>query len=383
VRYAYRDARRYAALGGHRLRGTEKIWDTSLVHIAFGWLCAHADDKGQMRFLDAVYPPFWCRELDVEDHAVVEGLLRSVGAPTDGFATWAAGPGRARHDAEQRAIFDAGIYGVPTYVLTRGPAVGRWFFGREHLPTVAWLLAGGRGEAPDVAYQSFGYASRGAAVSHAGDAEQSANDAGPEAPMASFICCIDVRQPESYLALDPIWRLADELDVTPAWLPFAAPPRRPPPLAAPGDDRGTRHRRHRALAEERELRHYAGLQGLKLDDWYRSPDPAVMEASLLALRDARSNDRQGWRDALHALFVGYWEEGLDLTDAAAVAECLELAPAAIDAQRGPAEETRNALMDRGVFTAPTLMVADELFVGRAHLPLLRWYLQGRRGSPPV
>ena len=37
VRYAYRDARRYAALNGYVLRGTEKIWDSSVAHIGMLW----------------------------------------------------------------------------------------------------------------------------------------------------------------------------------------------------------------------------------------------------------------------------------------------------------------------------------------------------------
>jgi len=204
---------RYAELAGYRLRGTEKIWDTSLVCIAFGWLCEHGDDERQMRFLDAVHPPFWRRDLDVEDPAVIEAVLREVGAPVDGFRAWAAGAGRTRHDAEQRAIFDAGLYGLPTYELTRGPAAGRWFFGREHLPTVAWHLAGGHGEPPDIANQSFGIDCGNTAVLPFRDAAHPVGDAGPEAPPASLTCCVDLRHPESYLALGPIWRLADELEV--------------------------------------------------------------------------------------------------------------------------------------------------------------------------
>ena len=48
----------------------------------------------------------------------------------------------------QRAIFDAGIFGVPGYVLD-----GEYYFGREHLPRIRWILAGRVGRAPDVAYR--------------------------------------------------------------------------------------------------------------------------------------------------------------------------------------------------------------------------------------
>ena len=145
VKYAYRDARRYAGVQGYMLRGTEKIWDTSLVHIGFWW----AREQGQevvRGYLREVYEPFWRREFDAEDLSTVSGALTRSGASTDGFADYATGEGRRFHDEAQQAIFDAGVFGVPGYVLE-----GEYFFGREHLPTVRWILQGRNGRQPDVA----------------------------------------------------------------------------------------------------------------------------------------------------------------------------------------------------------------------------------------
>lgn len=146
VRYAYRDARRYAALSGYTLRGTVKIWDTSLAHMGLLW----ARDQGDAvlrGYLDRFYARFWRRELDAEDPEVVAGVLREAGAAVDGFHDYHQGPGREVHDAMQGAIFDAGIFGVPSYVVD-----GELFFGREHLPRIRWILQGRRGPSPDVAY---------------------------------------------------------------------------------------------------------------------------------------------------------------------------------------------------------------------------------------
>jgi 2-hydroxychromene-2-carboxylate isomerase len=145
VRYAYRDARRYASEQGYALRGTEKIWDTSLVHIAFWWARAQGGERADA-FLDAVYPRFWVRDFDAEDLDTVTGALRTAGVDTAGFAAYAAGEGRVTHDRIQQAIFDAGIFGVPGYVVD-----GEYYFGREHLPTVRWILEGRTGAPPDVA----------------------------------------------------------------------------------------------------------------------------------------------------------------------------------------------------------------------------------------
>lgn len=145
VKYAYRDARRYAKLQGRILRGTEKIWDTRLVHIAMLWAKRYGPEVLDA-FHEAVYVPFWQRALDVEDIDVVCGVLEAAGADASGFAAWAAGEGGELHDAMQAAIFAAGIFGVPGYVVD-----GEYFWGREHLPMLRWLLEGRSGPAPDVA----------------------------------------------------------------------------------------------------------------------------------------------------------------------------------------------------------------------------------------
>jgi len=150
VRYAYMDARRYANLTGKTVRGTVKIWDSSLAGIAMLW----ARRQGRETFdrcLDGLYFRFWRRELDIEDVDALAAVLREEGARVDGFGAWAEGAGRSRHDALNRAAFDAGVFGVPTYL-----AEDEMWFGREHLPRVAWLLGGRVGKAPDVANRSFG-----------------------------------------------------------------------------------------------------------------------------------------------------------------------------------------------------------------------------------
>jgi 2-hydroxychromene-2-carboxylate isomerase len=153
VRYAYKDARRYAALRGLTVRGTTKIWDTALAGQGLLWAKVQSDSILR-RYTRLSYERFWRRELDVEDPAVVEGVLAEAGAEVSGFRADAA-ENRARYDAMQREIFDAGIFGVPGYVVA-----GDYYFGREHLPRIRWLLAGRRGPAPDIAYRSFAAESR-------------------------------------------------------------------------------------------------------------------------------------------------------------------------------------------------------------------------------
>jgi len=149
VKYAYRDARRYASLRDKTVRGTVKIWDSSQAGIAMLYAKQHGDDVFD-RFIDDVYPRFWRRELDIDDAAVLEGAVARAGAPADGFRAFLEGPGRAQHDEINEAAFAAGVFGVPSYLVG-----DEMWFGREHLPRVAWLLGGAEGPPPEVANRGF------------------------------------------------------------------------------------------------------------------------------------------------------------------------------------------------------------------------------------
>lgn len=150
VRYAYRDARRYASLTGKTVRGTVKIWDSSLAGIAMLWAKQQGAELFD-RFVDQAYQRFWKRDLDIESIEVLESLLAETGVQVEGFADYVVGAGRREHDELNNAAFDSGVYGVPTFLV--GDEI---WFGREHLPRVAWLLSGQVGQAPDVANRGFG-----------------------------------------------------------------------------------------------------------------------------------------------------------------------------------------------------------------------------------
>ena len=146
VKYAYMDARRYADRQGHMLKGTEKIWDSSIANIGILWV-AQNDREKLGDYFAAVYPPFWRRELDIEDVSVVAACLEQAGISGEGFNAFQSGEGRKIHDDLQAQLHPVGIYGVPTYVFD-----GEFLFGREHLPYVEWHLRGRQGQAPDIAY---------------------------------------------------------------------------------------------------------------------------------------------------------------------------------------------------------------------------------------
>ena len=142
IKYAYMDARRRANLRGITLRGTQKIWDTSLIGIAF-YRAKEAGPDVHRRFMQVVFEPFWKRELDVEDMAVVIAKLTEAGADAHGFADWAAGEGRALHDDLRAQAWDAGVFGVPSFQIG-----DELFFGFENLPMIKWRQTGEAADKP-------------------------------------------------------------------------------------------------------------------------------------------------------------------------------------------------------------------------------------------
>jgi 2-hydroxychromene-2-carboxylate isomerase len=134
VRYSYMDCRRQARKRGMVIRGTQKIWDSSLA--AAGMLYAQAAGEAVFRrYHDRVFERFWRRELDIEDTAALAAVLAEAGADGPGFAAYGEA-GRAAVAEISRAAEALGVFGVPSYVVD-----GELFWGREHLPDIREMLA--------------------------------------------------------------------------------------------------------------------------------------------------------------------------------------------------------------------------------------------------
>jgi 2-hydroxychromene-2-carboxylate isomerase len=350
VKYAYRDVRRYGSMRGIIVRGTVKIWDTSLAGIAMLW--AKAQGPAVLRaYTSITYERFWKRELDVEDLAVIEGVLEEAGATTIGFRNYVTGEGRALHDTIQHAAFEAGIFGVPTYIVDR-----EMFFGREHLPRIRWMLTGRHGAPPDVAYQDI-------------SAERAREK-------STLPFAIDFKNPYAYLAIAPALALADELGIAIDWLPMALSQGNTPGPANTGNDRGSRHRRIRAEYIDRDVLRYAADRGIELRGLHRETDSTVAAIGLLWAK------RQGpsiARAYVESVFERYWREAINLEDERAIAGLLTEIGASVSGfeafvtGEGRAELARiqSELRDAGVFEVPSYIVNGEVYLGRQHLPLIR------------
>jgi 2-hydroxychromene-2-carboxylate isomerase len=130
VRYSYMDCRREAGKRGLTIRGTRKIWDSSLA--AAGMVHALRDGEAVFRrYNDMVFERFWRRALDIEREDAIAGVLAEAGAAS-GFAAESC---RQAVVAMSRAAEADGVFGVPSFMLD-----GELFWGREHLPEIRQRL---------------------------------------------------------------------------------------------------------------------------------------------------------------------------------------------------------------------------------------------------
>jgi 2-hydroxychromene-2-carboxylate isomerase len=354
VKYAYHDVRRYGSLRGLIVRGAVKMWDSSFAGIGMLW--ARQQDKSVLRaYSGLVYERFWKRDLNVEDAGVIERVLDEAGARTAGFRDYASGAGRALHDNIQRKAFDAGVFGVPTYVID-----GELFFGREHLPRIRWILTGRAGEPPDIAYEDF-------------PAEHTAVS---ETIKDQLPVVIDFKSPQAYLAIAPTCALADDLGITIDWQPLVVAPPKIPATPSHGNDRSARHRRLRADYLERDVARYAADRGLAIGGVHRRKDSTMAAIGLLWAK------RQGpsvARSYVERAFERYWRENLDIEDEGSIRRLLTEIGAPVSGFEAFAEgegrtelaRIQSKLRDRGVFEVPTYLWNEDIFLGRQHLPLIR------------
>jgi 2-hydroxychromene-2-carboxylate isomerase len=134
VKYSYMDVRREANRVGLTIRGTRKIWDSSLAGIGLLWAKRHGVSRA---YNDEVFERFWKHDLDIESRTAVEDVLKRAGAGVTGFAAFTDSEGRQELKAVQEAAEANGVFGVPSFLFPDGDL----YWGREHLPRIREILA--------------------------------------------------------------------------------------------------------------------------------------------------------------------------------------------------------------------------------------------------
>ncbi len=174
---------------------------------------------------------------------------------------------------------------------------------------------------------------------------------------------IDFKSPASFLALEPTLALVRETGVPVDWLPFSVRPFSIPE-EQPDETVGERHRRVRAIARRDTHLHYAAIQGREM---HFAKAPADSDAALAALAGLDDDPVP----FLRAAFDAYWTDQADLNDEAVVAglfSSLNLALPDMQSAREKLDSIRSTAEESGIFESPSYVIADQLFVGREHLP---------------
>lgn len=214
-------------------------------------------------------------------------------------------------------------------------------------------------------------------------------------PDKSIDVFTDFKSPYAYLAVEPIRELARDFQVSLTWLPYTLDI--PDYLgSAKVDANGkvieenrTAHQWRRVRYSYRDVRRYANLRGLTILGTQKIWDSTLASVGLLY-----ANDR-GVTDAyVDIVFERFWRRELDIEDVEVLAGVLAEAGAdsagfaAYAAGPGAAEQdrVRAEAEARGVFGVPMVVLDDEMFWGREHLPLVRLRLSeldlARPGTAP-
>ena len=209
-----------------------------------------------------------------------------------------------------------------------------------------------------------------------------------EIDASALTVLLDLRHPLSYIALSSTRDFARSEGLAINWLPLVSPPLNPPSQPQTADDRGVRHRRHRANAIAREIGAYSAARGLLLRECYRDGDASAANLAWLWMRDRHPGQQGAF---LAELFRAYWALELDASKPEAVAALVASQGAdpkaflAWSSDDGPASAAllEEELRGRGLFGVPAYLIEDEVFYGRQHLPMIGWILAGRSGPVPI
>jgi 2-hydroxychromene-2-carboxylate isomerase len=179
---------------------------------------------------------------------------------------------------------------------------------------------------------------------------------------------IDFKSPQAYLALKPTLQLAAEENLEIHWLPY----RSKQPTIVPqqeNETRGESHVRVRQQQRHQTCLKYAAIQNMPM---VFPAVPGSTDCALAALLSVNAEPLE----FIRAAFEAYWRQGLDLDNAAVVAELL--VASGCDAERFAAADSATTLAEfqasaeeLGVFDTPMYLLDDQLFLGREQLPWIK------------
>ena len=186
---------------------------------------------------------------------------------------------------------------------------------------------------------------------------------------------IDFKSPAAYLAIKPTLALAERLSLPLDWRPFQTIERDVPKLGKE-ETVGESHRRVRAASQRALAIKYASHQGIDLKF---PPRPGVTDLALAVLAELEGDPLP----FVEAAFATYWQAHADLNDPAIVQEIIAGSGVEYTGDLKTALESLGVALqqaeDAGIVGAPAYVIAEQIFVGREHLPWIEEIARAEAG----
>jgi 2-hydroxychromene-2-carboxylate isomerase len=129
VRYLYVDARRIAKERGLTIFPPKKIFSCRLAF--YGGL--FAERRGRFfEYSDRVFGRFWKQELNVEDSAAIDSIVKEIGADANEFHRYVETTARTDLDRCFEEADRDQVFGVPTFIVDN-----EMFWGEDRID---WLI---------------------------------------------------------------------------------------------------------------------------------------------------------------------------------------------------------------------------------------------------
>ena len=177
---------------------------------------------------------------------------------------------------------------------------------------------------------------------------------------------IDFKSLDCFLAVSPILEIQTDCGIPVSWRPYRSK-ERALPTQVTNESITQTHHRVRAESERRLQQHYARLRGLDIDPSRGKIDTSAALGWLANLEGDTSS-------FVTRLFTAHWIEHTDINDPffleRITADCgLTRTQDIVDL-----DSLEREAEAKGLFDAPTIFIEGQMFVGRAHIPLIRQLL---------
>jgi 2-hydroxychromene-2-carboxylate isomerase len=184
---------------------------------------------------------------------------------------------------------------------------------------------------------------------------------------------LDFKSPRAYLAMSPTLALVERLSLEVDWKPFRVVERDVPKLGKE-ETVGESHRRVGAESQRQLAIKYAAHQGLEL----KFPETPGITDLALGVMSAIDGYRLPY---IQAAFDAYWSAHADLDNPAVVQSILDKSGASLtinlEDARALLETAQDQAEEVGIVGAPAYVIAEQIFVGREHLPWIEELAKSR------